>query len=100
MDKRNEISLSQADITIDFCISESYLARIETDSQSPRVKTLSEIAEVLEIPTEKIIRYAEKTRPFVSPLNRAKDYDEQWMKLSLEMKNMLLESVEFLEQYL
>lgn len=99
-DKRKDMGLTQADLADDIGVSDSYIAKIETDSQVPSVKKLNEIAEILQIPKEKIFDYSAKTRPLISPLNRVKEYDKRWAKLSLEMKNALLEFAPFIEKYL
>ena len=98
-DRRRELSMNQESLADSIFKSQSYIAKIKTDSQSPGIKTLNDIAEVLKIPKERIFEYDAKTRPLVSPINRANEYNEQWSKLSLEVQRRLLELADFVEKF-
>ena len=71
-DRRKDLGWSQQDLADNVARSRSYIAKIETDAQSPGVKTLNILAEELDIPKERLFQYDAKTRPLVSPLNRIK----------------------------
>lgn len=98
-DRRKELGWSQDDLADDVGVSRGYIAKIETDAQTPGIKVLNDLAEELEIPKEKLFQYCEKTRPLVSTINQSTEYDKRWAKLSNVMKNRLLEMVQFLEDF-
>lgn len=98
-DRRRELGWSQEDLADDVGISRGYVAKIETDAQSPSIETLSRLAEQLEIPKEKVFQYDARTKPLVSTINQSREYDKRWSKLNNEMKNRLLEMIPFLEKF-
>lgn len=99
-DRRKELGLTQGDLADDVGITQSYLAKIETDFQSPGTKTLIEIADILEIPIGTLMVYDMKTAPIVKALQEAKEYDSKFNKFKPEVKKLLLEIAPIVEKYL
>lgn len=84
-DKRREMGLSQADLADDVLVSDSYIARIEVGERSPSPKTLSRIAEVLQIPFEKLTALSEPDIKYTK-VKLSNEVDRKLCSLPLRIK--------------
>jgi ribosome-binding protein aMBF1 (putative translation factor) len=95
--KRRELGLSQADLADDVLVSDSYIARIEVGERSPGPKTLSRIADVLQIPLEKLTALS-ASESKSTRVKLSDEVDRKLCSLPLRTKLALLEFAETMEK--
>lgn len=95
-DRRRELGLTQDDLADDIGMTNSYIARIEVGERSPGANTLFKIAEVLQIPFEKLMALSASEHKYAK-VKLSDEVDRKLCVLPLKVKLTLLEFASTLE---
>jgi transcriptional regulator with XRE-family HTH domain len=94
--KRLKMGLLLADLADDVGVTDSYIARIEVGERSPGPKTLFRIADVLQLPFEKLTALSESEVDYPR-VKLSNEVDKKFSSLPLRVKLSLLEIAETME---